>query len=271
MDQKVKSSEAVIKAPKSIARSVSNTIIVFGITAELFSLILIIVQNKKSLISSEKLSSINMIVLIALIIAMLIHHYFIMNNFKRIDSSKVEDLREVGFGNWVCNRNWEDYLRFPIFILFAVLTGEIQYIFAVGFEIYTNFTHTGQVFDIGWVTTIFVTASFILAFIMVIWNISGLIYDHYNPILEKKIETNTPGQQSIFKPVINPFPFKSAVWTFLLSDLLAFLVWGCFFLMLILKEWDMNDLLKYFAFFYIILILLRALGPRIITVFKVSN
>jgi hypothetical protein len=146
--------------------------------------------------------------------------------------------REVvrtGFGNWILHSFGEHCIRFILFLLFAVLTGEIIYLKIIMQKNEDLLNHCyfhkypvtheviPKMYDITWTTKWYLISALILSILMIFWDGLGWLYDSkWKPLLpqqrafrnQKKINAS----YRIFK-ISNPY------FTFILCDSFAFCLW----------------------------------------------
>ena len=244
---------SIIARPKFINKKVETSLILIGLIAEFFSLLLIVMENLDRLTSREGNFSLvlNFIIIFMLIASVLIHHVFTKHNFLIIDCLNGDRLTCLGFSKrWINESRTEDLMRILIFFLFSVLSGEITYIIIVCMEINSHINHGGhQHLDLMIVTYIYVIGSFALATLMLLWHIVGFFYDskvYLHPIKNDN-------------KLIPSSPFKNPLIAFLVTDIFAFLVWLCFFMMFVFDQWWWDEfVLKYVSLIYIAIIIARS-------------
>ena len=195
----------------------------------LVSLILLVFDNSKALHISEKFNTYNRIIVFLLIAAVLIHHQIIISNFKIIDKLRENDIASIGFVKRWIGTIPETIIRFLIFLMFAVLSGEIPYIIAICMKIKISLLHIGDHrFDLENLTIAYISISFFLSVTMLIWHFFSFICD-FRDFINKISTKNT-------NPEIVSFPFNNILATLLISDIISFVIWLCFFQMFVIKD-----------------------------------
>ena len=155
--------------------------------------------------------------LVLLLIALLIHQTFIRNSFEAVEKMTVKatEVDNSFFPVKALNSYFEFWIRLVIYVVIALVSGELAYILLViAIESHTN-TYMDHL------RTIFIIATFSLCFVVLVWDVIIIFYHRQDGkrlapgrLFPKDKEERTDDMVS--RKVLN----------FLISDILALFIWA---------------------------------------------
>jgi len=244
-------------SPKiNISTGVSHFLLLLGLMAEFFALKIIL--NK----AMPDISSFLKIFVFGSVIMMLIHQFLIIRNFHILDHIPPTEYADNSIGNWVSKNRIESILRFFLFFAFAFLTGEVIYLVIVSsktLDFLKDFINIdGDKYDLHWMTPVYVISALCMSFLMIIWDILGLVHDWKDtPSLKMRKYAST--DKIVYHPLTSPY------YTFIISDFVSIYFWIILTFMVFGKFEKENMttfiiLITLLFLFYLIIIFIRVIA-----------
>lgn len=255
-EEEIKSTEVHENYTISISLFVQNFLIVLGLIAEWMAI--------KSIIelAIPGISGLSLLFTNGSVVLMLIHQFLIIRNFHILDHINCEN---YPIGDWVSRCRWEDFLRFILFLLFSALTGEIVYLFIVSSKSVTIFheliTDENNMYNLSWITPIYLISALIMAIVMLIWDILGLCHD-WDEVPKLEYRKWHEDDKIVY------YPFSSPYYTFIISDFVALYFWLLVNYLIFFKTNKDNIMLLFAALF---LLYITSIATRLWGEYKVNK